>query len=160
MIKYIKTPDLSITHEDQEVHGLRFFVLYEENNLDGNLAYVRVTGEEVTIETWKSRVNGIEITEQELQALLASIIPPLFSVSADKLSIVADGVDTSKITVLSQREANSAYVMINGPPVIEETLVDGIAEIEVTAEDPGLYKVEVAVGTESKFIILEALEVT
>jgi hypothetical protein len=50
--------------------------------------------------------------------------------------------------------------MINGPPVIEETLVDGIAEIEVTAEDPGLYKVEVAVGTESKFIILEALEVT
>lgn len=54
MIKYIKTPDLSITHEDQEVHGLRFFVLYEENNLDGNLAYVRVTGEEVTIETWKS----------------------------------------------------------------------------------------------------------
>jgi hypothetical protein len=72
MIKYAKTSKYIvdgsegfITHEDQEVNGLSFTVLFEH---DGE-QYVKVEGEEVHINAWKDRIEGTFVTEEEVTTI-------------------------------------------------------------------------------------------
>lgn len=65
---YIKTKKLSITHEDQEVDGLRFSVLAAKDNID----YVQVEGTEEAILKWKEKVEGEDSTIEEIDSIIAS----------------------------------------------------------------------------------------
>jgi len=59
MIKYVKainTGNGFITHEDQDVYGLRF------DNFNG---LITITGNELDIDNWIKRIKGVEITEQD-----------------------------------------------------------------------------------------------
>lgn len=66
---YIKTSKLSITHEDQEVDGLKFSVLVSKDGFD----YVQVEGADTAITSWKTRVEGTDSTIAEINAVIASI---------------------------------------------------------------------------------------
>lgn len=63
---YIKTNNLDITHEDQEQHGLKFEVLVIKDDIN----YVKVTGEDTEIATWKTRVNGEDSTIDEINTII------------------------------------------------------------------------------------------
>jgi|GEM_PF-4794280 len=160
MIKYIKTENFEITHEDQEVYGLRFTILATLNQIDKIIDYVRVTGEETEISAWKNRVNGIEITQQEMEEIWNSVNKVgKIKIFADKAEIIADGQDKAIITAHLGDDVEFVYIMVNGPPAIKEPVVDGIVEFDVIAEEPGFYKVEIATSSSSGFIIIEAVEV-
>ena len=158
MIKYIKTVNLDITHEDQEVGGLQFVILCEERNIKDTFFYIKVTGEETDIEEWRLRVNGIEVTEQEVLSFLGVAKPVSFSIEVDKTLILADGIDAAKITVQYRGDEKSAYVVVNGRPVSEEEIADGLFEFKMVSTDPGIYKVDIVTGNESKFVIIKSIE--
>jgi hypothetical protein len=72
MIKYVKTSKYIvngsegfITHEDQEVNGLGFLILFE---YEGD-QYVKVEGTETHINASKDRVEGILLTEEEVTTI-------------------------------------------------------------------------------------------
>ncbi len=55
-----------ITHADQETQGLSFSIML---TLEDNVVYLKVTGEEAKINTWKSRVSGVDSTLEEIESL-------------------------------------------------------------------------------------------
>jgi uncharacterized coiled-coil protein SlyX len=65
---YIKTPNLDITHEDQEQHGLKFNVQTQKDDI----YYIKVTGEDTEIATWKTRVSGQDSSLDEINTIIAS----------------------------------------------------------------------------------------
>ena len=72
MIKYAKTSKYVvngsegfITHEDQEVNGLSFAILFEYEGEQ----YVKVEGDEMPINDWKARIEGIFVTEEEVTTI-------------------------------------------------------------------------------------------
>lgn len=60
-----------ITHEDQEVNGLSFNVLFDYENEK----YVEVTGEEANITAWATRVSGVEVTQETVDTIAATFPP-------------------------------------------------------------------------------------
>ncbi len=64
---YIKTSKLSITHEDQEKDNLKFQVVLSKDDIN----YVQVEGPEEAIIDWKTRVEGIDSTIEEINAIIA-----------------------------------------------------------------------------------------
>ena len=89
---------------------------------------------------------------------------PLHAVrlTADKEEILADGVDVVTLTletIPENADVEFAYIMVNGPPVVQEPVVDGRVEVELCTTEPGFHKVEIAAGGKSAFIIIVAREV-
>lgn len=68
MTKYILATNTGhgfISHEDQEQNGLKF------NGRAGDI--MEVTGDEAQINTWATRVGGVEKTEVEALALIKKV---------------------------------------------------------------------------------------
>lgn len=83
MVKHVKTSKFVvggstgfITHEDQEVDGLSFNILFTYEGED----YVTVTGDEAKITAWVTRIEGVVVSQEDLDiviALLPEIDPPI-----------------------------------------------------------------------------------
>jgi hypothetical protein len=76
MIKYFKTNAFLvegdtglITHEDQEVNGLKIAYLFDHEDYK----YLQVEGEEASIAGWVSRVSGVEVAESVVNDIQASL---------------------------------------------------------------------------------------
>lgn len=98
--------------------------------------------------------------EEQLQRL-ASL---LLKVTADKMQIAAGGIDAATVTaeVPGAEDGLPAFVMVNGPPAVEVPIQDGKVELEISAEEPGLVEVAIAVnsdyGVRKGSIIIKAVE--
>jgi len=84
-------------------------------------------------------------------------------VTADKMQITAGGTDFATVTAeVPGSNGQPAFVMVNSPPAMEIPVQDGKVEIEVSADQPGLVEVSVAVnsdyGIRRGSIILKAVE--
>ncbi len=77
--------------------------------------------------------------------------------SADKTSIVADGIDVATITAAIPVDAEYCFITVNGPPAEKANVVDGQVVREFTAETPGLYKVEFFAGNKTASMIIEVV---
>ncbi len=103
---------------------------------------------------WRKYENGQWSEEKYLPPL-----PIEFKIAADKTEITADGQDKAVITATIPDGINTAYVLVNGPPIQELPVVDNQVQFEVTAEpeEVGLHKVEIAAGQHQGYVIVEAV---
>lgn len=70
-----------ITHADQTVSGLKFNTLASV----GDITYIKVTGDAIPVEAWRARVQGTQITQAAVDAIIAA--RPLSELAAIKEDI-------------------------------------------------------------------------
>lgn len=87
---YIKTSKLSITHEDQELDGLKFQILASKDNTD----YVQVEGADDKVLAWKTRVEGADSTIDEVNAIIACLPKPEEELLKERISALEVGLAT------------------------------------------------------------------
>lgn len=70
-----------ITHDDQTVSGIRFNTLASA----GDVSYIKVTGDAIPVEAWRIRVQGTQVTQAAVDAIIAA--QPLSELAAIKEDI-------------------------------------------------------------------------
>ena len=81
------------------------------------------------------------------------------TITTNKESIIADGIDIATITAEFPEGVTECYVMLNSPPATKELVVDGKVIIEIASQSAGYLLTEFATQDERKHIIIEAKEV-
>lgn len=107
-----------------------------------------------TKEIWYEQIDR-DLKQEELDKIK-------INVTSDKPTILADDTDTATITVDIDPDVQdylgvtNAYFLVNGPPTIEDTLLNGTASIEVSTLDVGYIHIEVSVGHLKDHVIIKA----
>lgn len=90
--KYISTQQNGkefITHDDQEIDGLRFEIVVSQDVTH----YVKVTGEDDKVTAWQIRVNGTEVSESQVQAIIDSLPPTLEERMELRIQLIEKALD-------------------------------------------------------------------
>ncbi len=106
-----------------------------------------VLAEKTVDEKERERVN------QEIDRLKTVIV-----IDADKIQILADGIDAATVTATIPLEAEYCFVTVNGPPAERAEIVNGQVVREFTSTTVGIFRVDFYAANRVATVFIEAVE--
>jgi hypothetical protein len=132
-------------YDGEQVHLYQDMKLVANQLHDGKSWFI--LAEKTVDEKERERVN------QEIDRLKTVIV-----IDADKIQILADGIDAATVTATIPLEAEYCFVTVNGPPAERAEIVNGQVVREFTSTTVGIFRVDFYAANRVATVFIEAVE--